>query len=143
MKHLKRLFIIAVVSLCVTACSETLKIQKQLIGTWVNTQTVTITTVNGTSTSPVILTSSTETTFDKGGTGCGSNSGSGVNPFPKEFTWTNLDSELTIIDQDTFVPYTYTVVEHSKSQLILNSVTTGVVSSDTITVDITITLDKV
>ena len=124
-----------------TACSKEKKIKRQLTGSWTITQVVTVTTVNNGSPTTSTDNSETVTTFDKDGTGTASSSGSGTNPFPSDFTWSNTDEKLTVIDTKNTITTVYDVVEHSKKEMILKTLTSETISGDTFNYDITITMN--
>ncbi|MBL4624466.1 MAG: hypothetical protein JKY42_04935 [Flavobacteriales bacterium] len=135
------LFGIIVLSLLIVSCSKEKKIKRQLIGTWTATEIVTITTINSDSPSTDTDNSETNATFEKDGTGTAPGSGSGTNPFPKDFTWTNADETLSIYDTDDETSTIYDVLEHSKKEIVLNTIKTEIISGDTYTNDITITMN--
>ncbi|MBL4752728.1 MAG: lipocalin family protein [Flavobacteriales bacterium] len=135
------LLIIVFAVILLTSCSKEKKIKRHLTGSWTITQVVTVTTVNNGSPDTVTDNSETVTTFDKDGSGTASSSGSGSNPFPDDFTWSNTDEKLTIVDTKTPITIVYDVVEHSKKEMILNTVISGTSSGDPFTNDVTITMN--
>ena len=132
---------VIVLSLLLVSCSKEKKIKRQLIGTWTTSEIITTTTINNDSPSTDTDNSKTNATFEKEGTGTAPSSGSGTNPFPKDFTWTNSDETLTIYDTDDETSTIYDVLEHSKKEIVLNTVKTETISGDTYTNEITITMD--
>ncbi|MBN4073174.1 hypothetical protein JYT74_03925 [Crocinitomix catalasitica] len=128
--------------LTLVACSEEKKIKKEIEGSWTISQVVTITTINGGSPSTDTDNTETATTWNDDGTGTASSSGSGTSPFPSDFTWVNSDATMTITDIDDATSTIYTVVEHSKTQMILNTSWSETISGDVYNYDITITIDK-
>ena len=131
------------VALLLASCSKEAQIKKQLSRNWTVTKVVTVTTINSETPTTDTNTSETETVFDKAGTGTSSSSGSGSSPFPGDFTWSNTDATVTIVDTQDNSFFVYDVVEHSKKQMVLNVVIHQTIGSDNYKVDITITLDKV
>jgi len=143
MKNTTHLFLMLTTGiLLLIACSKEKKIKKQLAGSWTITQVVTVTTINNGSPSTVTDNSATVTTFGKDGSGTASSSGSGTNPFPDAFTWSNSDATLTIIDTQNPATTIYNVLDNSKKEMILNTTSSEVISGDTYNYDITITMNK-
>ncbi|PCJ77850.1 MAG: hypothetical protein COA57_16480 [Flavobacteriales bacterium] len=143
MEKITHPFIMTIIAvLLLTACSKENKIKRQLAGSWTITEVVTTTTINNGS--PITNTDNSETvtTFEKDGSGTASSSGSGTNPFPKDFTWSNTDETLTIVDIDNPITTIYKVIENSKKEMILNATSSETISGDNYTYDITITMNS-
>ena len=143
MKKITQPFIMTIIAvLLLTACSKEKRIKRQLAGSWTITEVVTETTINNGS--PTTDTDNTETvtTFEKDGSGTASSSGSGTNPFPKDFTWSNTDKTLTILDTDNAITTIYDVIEYSKKEMVLNTISSETISGDNYTHNITITMNN-
>ncbi|MBN4066061.1 lipocalin family protein, partial [Candidatus Amoebophilus asiaticus] len=116
--------------------------KRQLTGSWTITEVVTETTINNGSPTTDTENSETVTTFEKDGTGTASSSGSGTNPFPDDFTWSNTDKTVTIVDTDDNKTTIYDVLEHSRKEMVLNTISSETISGDDYTYNITITMNS-
>ena len=141
-KFIQPLVITILTVILLTACSKQAKIKKQLAGDWTITEVVAETIINGGTPDVDTNNSETTTTFAEDGTGTASSSGSVTNPFPKNFTWSNTETILNIIDTDNSITTVYNVLEHYKNKIVLHTTWSETVAGDDFVFIITITMNK-
>jgi len=79
----KHSMLCAILAITIASCSKEKRIEKNLVGTWSITEIVTITTDNNGKTNQDTDNPGVTTTFNKGGMGTASSSGSGTKSFSK------------------------------------------------------------